>query len=382
MRVTGPRMVVVGGGILGTMHAVMARRAGWEVRHLERDLEPRGATVRNFGLVWVSGRAPGPELAAALRARHLWAELATSAPGVGFRPDGSLTVVTTEAEHAVLEEVCERSDADARGFELLDPDTARRRNPLLLGELRAALWCAADAVVEPRQVLPALRAHLLDDREYRWLPGSTVVAIDSGRVVDRHGVVHGADVVVVCPGSVADGPVAALVADAPLRRVQLQMMETSTLGHRLPTSVADGDSLRYYPAFDVPARADLEPQHDLAASFDLQLLVSQRASGALTVGDTHRRDEPFDFALDDRPYAELTRRVEAILGTAMPPIARRWSGVYSQHTDGGLCHRDEPIPGVWLVTGPGGRGMTLSPAIAEATLTEVGATAGVSVAGR
>lgn len=375
-------MVVVGGGILGTMHAVMARRAGWEVRHLERDLEPRGATVRNFGLVWVSGRAPGPELAAALRARHLWEELAEAAPGVGFRADGSLTVVTTEAELAVLEAVCERSDADARGFELLDPAAARRRNPLLLGALRAALWCAADAVVEPRHALPALRSHLLVDGGYRWLPGSTAVEIDRGRVVDQHGVVHGADVVVVCPGSVADGPVAALVADAPLQRVQLQMMETAPLGQRLPTSLADGDSLRYYPAFDVPARAALEPQHDLAATFDLQLLVSQRATGALTVGDTHRRDEPFDFALDDRPYDELTRRVEAILGTAMPSIVRRWSGVYSQHAEGDLCHRGEPIPGVWLVTGPGGRGMTLSPAIAETTIVEVGAPAAVGVAGR
>ena len=36
------RIVVVGGGVLGTMHAVMARRRGYEVVHLEREAEARG----------------------------------------------------------------------------------------------------------------------------------------------------------------------------------------------------------------------------------------------------------------------------------------------------------------------------------------------------
>lgn len=363
-----PRVVVVGGGILGTMHAVMARRAGWDVRHLERDGEPRGASVRNFGLVWVSGRAVGDELVAALRARALWEELGASAPGVGFRPDGSLTVVTSEEERAVLGEVCERDDADARGFELLEAPAARRRNPALGGELLAALWCRNDAVVEPRHALPALRAGLLAGAGYEWRPSTAAASIEPGRVVDQGGAVHAGDVVVVCPGSVADGPMGELVAGAPLRRVQLQMMETAPLGRRLATSLADGDSLRYYPAFDVPARAALPPQEPLAADFAMQLLVSQRASTALTIGDTHRHDEPFDFALDERPYEALTRRVEAVLGVAPPPITRRWSGVYSQHLDGAICHRQEVAPGVWVVTGPGGRGMTLSPAIAESTV--------------
>ena len=70
------KLVVVGGGILGTMHAVEAARRGWEVEQLERDLAPRGASVRNFGLVWVSGRAVGRELTLALRARGEAAEAA------------------------------------------------------------------------------------------------------------------------------------------------------------------------------------------------------------------------------------------------------------------------------------------------------------------
>src|SRR6202050_47769 len=83
------RVVVVGGGVLGTMHAVSARRRGLDVLHIEREPEPRGASVRNFGLIWVSGRAPGPELSLALRARAGWEELAAEVPGTGFRPHRS-----------------------------------------------------------------------------------------------------------------------------------------------------------------------------------------------------------------------------------------------------------------------------------------------------
>src|SRR5215469_7821034 len=74
------RVVVVGGGVLGTMHAVQARSRGIDVVHLEREAGPRGASVRNFGLIWVSGRAAGPELALAQRARTLWEELAMLVP--------------------------------------------------------------------------------------------------------------------------------------------------------------------------------------------------------------------------------------------------------------------------------------------------------------
>src|SRR6202050_5935569 len=86
------RVIIVGGGVLGTMHAVAARRRGFEVVQLEREAEARGASVRNFGLVWMSGRRAGAELRLALRARELWEELAGRVPGLGFRRAGSLTL--------------------------------------------------------------------------------------------------------------------------------------------------------------------------------------------------------------------------------------------------------------------------------------------------
>ena len=376
-------MVIAGGGVLGTMHAVMARRRGFEVVHLEREAEARGASVRNFGLVWVSGRKAGPELSLALRARELWAELGTLVPGIGFRAAGSLTLATGDAELALLKEAAALPDADRREFELLDRAAVRAVNPALRGEFAGGLFCRADAIVEPRQVLPALRGHLTARGEgprgegrggYEWLPGREVTEIAANAVRDHTGAWHRCDLVVLCPGAAHTGVAGRYLArggPSPVRRVRLQMMQTEPLAERITTALADGDSLRYYPAYDLPGREQLPPQAVAAARARAQLLLVQRADGGLTVGDTHEYAEPFAFDLDEDAYEHLRGRVETLLGASIPPVRRRWAGVYSEVNPAvaghALYHRAEVEPGVILVTGPGGRGMTCSPAIAEET---------------
>lgn len=365
------RVVIVGGGVLGLMHAVQARRRGLDVIHLDREAAPRGATVRNFGLVWVSGRAPGPELALAQRARTLWEELGELVPAAGFRPAGSLTIAADEAELTVLKEAVARPDAAERGFELLDQPAAVQLNPALRGEFVGALRCRRDAIVEPRAVPAALLAYLTGaGRGYDWQPGREAVAIAPHAIRDHAGVWHRGDLVVLCPGAAHTGiagPALAGYQRPPVRRVRLQMLQTAPLSTRLTTSVADGDSLRYYPAYDLPSRAMLAAQAPVAAAAAAQLLLVQRLDGSLTIGDTHSYAEPFDFAVDEQPYDHLRARAEQLLGGPLPPIRRRWAGVYSQVTGAELYHRSLVAPGVMLVTGAGGRGMTCAPAIAEET---------------
>jgi FAD dependent oxidoreductase TIGR03364 len=365
------RVIIVGGGVLGTMHALAARKRGFEVVQLEREREARGASVRNFGLVWVSGRRAGAEVDLALRARELWAEIGSLVPGVGFRPAGSMTLASDDIELSVLKEATALADADRRGFELLDPAGVREVNPALGGEFAGGLWCTTDAIVEPRLAQPALRDYLGSGGGYTWLPGREVTDIAANAVRDHAGEWHHGDLVVLCTGATLTGvagPHLAGYPAPPVRRVRLQMMQTRPFARRLTTSLADGDSLRYYPAYDVPARASLPAQEPAAARNRVQLLLVQRADGSLTIGDTHEYDEPFTFDVDEDAYDHLRARAETLLGTALPPVQRRWAGVYCEVSGGGaLYHRSDVAPGVVLVTGPGGRGMTCSPAIAEET---------------
>lgn len=202
--------MIVGGGVLGTMHAVQARDRGLDVVHLEREAGPRGASVRNFGLVWVSGRAPGPELALAQRARTLWQELGELVPAAGFRPHGSLTLASDEADLGLLKEAASMPDAAERGFELVDPAAAAEVNPALRGEFAGALLCRRDAIVEPRVVPGAFRDYLLatagrGGAGYDWLPGREAIEVAPYGVRDHTGAWHRGDLVVLCTGAAHTG---------------------------------------------------------------------------------------------------------------------------------------------------------------------------------
>ncbi|GAB2595118.1 TIGR03364 family FAD-dependent oxidoreductase [Kribbella endophytica] len=368
------RVVVVGGGVLGTFHAWEAVRRGDEVVHLEREAGPRGATVRNFGLVWVSGRAGGAELETAVRARELWEETSKQVAGLDFRGAGSLTVCRTEEELAVAKEAAARPD-EGRGFELLDAEQARKRNPALRGEILGALWCPKDAVVEPREVLGALRTQLESSGRYLFQPSREVREVRDRQVRTDDGKTHAADEVWLCTGAWHSGLIRELTDDLPVRRVRLQMMQTAPLDEQLTTAVADADSFRYYPAYQGPALDALNqvPQATVADEHKMQLLMVQRTHGGLTIGDTHEYAEPFGFDVQEDPYDYLMTAAETILGRKIPKITRRWAGVYSQATTPGeVVVRRKVADGVHLVTGPGGRGMTMAPAIAEASFQAVG----------
>ncbi|MEV5444237.1 TIGR03364 family FAD-dependent oxidoreductase [Streptomyces sp. NPDC052644] len=367
------KVVVVGAGVLGTMHAWHAVERGHDVVHIERESEARGASLRNFGQIWVSGRAAGEELDTALRARELWERVGARVPGLGFRPNGSLTPVRTDLELATAEAAAARPDAAARGFKLLGAEEARAINPALRGDFTAALWCERDAAVEPRTAQLALRQALLATGRYTFLPGREVREVVGGHAVrDDHGDTHGGDAVVLCTGAWLGGLVREVAGDIPVRRVRLQMMQTAPLGEPLTTSVADADSFRYYPAYDSAALDAGQPQEPVAAAHRMQLLMVQRLDGGLTVGDTHEYEHPFAFDTAEEPYEHLARVVRGLLGRPLPPVRRRWAGVYAQCVDTTrVVHRQQVRDGVWLVTGPGGRGMTCAPAIAETTADEL-----------
>ncbi len=219
--------------------------------------------------------------------------------------------------------------------------------------------------------MPALRAYMEATGRYTFYAGTEARTISGGAVVDDRGRRFDADLVLVCPGAAHGGLTRELVGDIPVRRVRLQMMQTAPLGESLTTAIADGDSFRYYPGFAGPELNRLngeESQAFTAAQHKMQLLCVQRLHGGLTIGDTHEYDEPFAFDVDEAPYEHLTSVAEELLGRKLPPVVRRWAGVYSQSIDPGtIVTRARAADNVWVITGPGGRGMTLGPALGEET---------------
>ena len=363
-----PRAVIVGAGIVGTMHAIEAIRRGYRVTQLEADAVPRRASVRNFGLIWVTGRATGPDLALAIRGRERWVTLRERLPGLPLQACGSLVVAECRPQLAVLEQLASQPGADERGVRLLSRREVAAGFPGLLGHVEGALRGELDAVVEPQQTLAMLHAWLRTHDRYELRLGCVAREVEPDGVRDENGVMHHADLTVLCPGDCV-GLAAQLdpTVRQRLLRCRLHMLETAPADYTIDTAVLGGSSLHYYPAFRVPASEQLPPPHPEAARLRAQLIVVQHGTRALRIGDTHEYGDAFDFALDETAFSLFARAAEALLARPVPPVRRRWAGTYAQCSDGSLYLDAQPAPGVILVTGLGGRGMTAAPAVAAET---------------
>ena len=144
-------------------------------------------------------------------------------------------------------------------------------------------------------------------------------------------------------------------------------------GWDLGPSLAAGLTLRFYKAFrlcstleTLRARIAAEkPEYDRWA---IHILVSPTADGAVTLGDSHE----YGDSLDIFDKAEIDRLIlnEARTFLRLPSwsIAEHWHGVYALHPELPFF-AVSPAPGVRVLNGVGGSGMTLSFGLAERTRT-------------
>ncbi len=148
-----------------------------------------------------------------------------------------------------------------RQIEFLEPDQVRARNPAVRGETLGALslqprtrWSNPGSYSAPSGTYLATTA----EERYRFHAGRRVVATESpGTGGLRRGPAGRLTFAVVATGAAFDDLPAARGVAARLRRVRLQMFETAPHPVTLTTSLADADSLRYYPAYESAPLAEL-----------------------------------------------------------------------------------------------------------------------------
>ena len=157
-------IAIIGGGIVGLAHALIAARSGLSVVLFERSPQAAGASIRNFGMIWPIGQSPGAVHQRALRTRDIWADIAPAA-GIWHQPTGSLHLAYAEDEMAVLSEFTQLAPSLGYEVELLDAQAVQHRSAAVRPDaLRGGLWSASEACVDPRQAIAQL-PHFLA-REY------------------------------------------------------------------------------------------------------------------------------------------------------------------------------------------------------------------------
>src|SRR5262245_55817237 len=196
-------VAIIGAGIVGLAHAYAAARRGYQVLLFERHPRARGASVRNFGMVWPIGQPNGPLHRTALLSRSIWQEVLKEAK-LWHCECGSIHLAYQNDELAVLTEFA--AAAKLLGYEccLLEPDEVRERSSAAQGDgLVAGLWSPTEMCVDPREVITRLPdwlhhrfgVELYFDTPIQHISLPWVVAADGRRWhVDRAIVAAGADV--------------------------------------------------------------------------------------------------------------------------------------------------------------------------------------------
>lgn len=372
MTVNRADTAVVGGGIVGLAHALAAAKRGDRVVLFERDDFAVGASIRNFGMIWSIGQQRGAIYERALRSREIWLEVAAKT-GLWAARTGSLHLAHHPDEVAVLEEfLAITPPARERGAKMITAQETLERSSVARGDgLLAAMWSPTELNVDPRHAIPAVAEHLAAEYGVDIRFGTTVRGISLPGVSTTAGDWE-ADRVFVCSGNDFETLYPEVFAQETLLRCKLQMLRTGPQpgGRQLGPMLCGGLTLLHYAAFD-----DCTSKEQLAARMGEQMpfhrengihvLLSQTADGRLTIGDSHA----YAKTLDPFESEEINRAILDYLGTFAqlpnPEITERWTGYYPSLRDGRTDLIVEPEPGVTVVNGVGGAGMTLSFGLAE-----------------
>jgi len=357
--------IVIGAGILGLATATHLSARGRKVAILERSNKARGASVRNFGMVWPIGQPAGERLEVALESRSHW-EATLREAGLWLEPVGSLHAAYFDDEAELLHEFAR--DANEKGFqvELLDANAAIARSPRLVRHnLRCALLSRTEACVDPRQAVAGIADWLQRARGVKIFFDTGATAIDDG-VVTAKDKTFKASRVWLCSGDELAGLRGELMSSLGLFPCKLQMLRTQPLpgAERIGPMLAAGLTLRHYLSFaHCPTLAQLgkslDERHPGYAKYGIHVMVSQNGSNELTIGDSHEYGadiEPFDKPLIDQMILDY---LAMFFDLRREPIAQRWHGIYAKHPTEPWIVRD-PEPRLTVINGVGGNGMTLS----------------------
>ncbi|WP_032918299.1 TIGR03364 family FAD-dependent oxidoreductase [Mesorhizobium erdmanii] len=364
-------LAVVGSGIVGLAHALAAVRRGLGVVVVDRDQKANGASIRNFGLVVVTGQDSGLSRRRAERSRQVWLDLAGEA-GLEILQRGKLVAAQRPEALALLEAF--RSGQDGQDCKLL---TAREAAAHLDGldekALVGGLYSPFELRVESREVLPRLTSFLAEMHGVEFRNGISVTSIAAPVVETSSGRLY-AEKIVVCPGDDFASLYPERMGQYGIRRCKLQMLRLADPGHRFRSALTSDLSLLRYGGFSClpeagALRKRLTEQCGAALENGVHLIVVQSADGSLVIGDSHHYGMTLDPFGSDAVDQLILDEFKTLFGGKAPEVVARWTGTYA--SAGSAMIRDAPHDDVRLVIVTSGTGASTGFAIGEETVAEL-----------
>ncbi|MBB2202330.1 TIGR03364 family FAD-dependent oxidoreductase [Gluconacetobacter tumulisoli] len=365
-------LAVVGAGICGLAHALAAARRGKRVVVIDRDLAASGASIRNFGLITVTGQAAGDCWDHAFRSRQVWAEVMEQT-GIASPQTGLLVVARRPEAQAVLESFA--GTDMGRACRLMRPaDIAAAYDGLHADRFAGALFSPHEIRVESREVIPRLADWLAQAYGVVFMRGVTVFDVVPPILETSQGPIW-AEATVICPGDDFRTLAPDRLAAYGLTRCKLQMLRLRPARHdpRLPAIMSDLGMVRYGGYAALPEAGALQgrlmaeqPDH---LRHGIHLIAVRSEDGSMVVGDSHRygpSPDPFGATEIDDLILDEYRAVF----DDRPQVTERWTGTYAS-AEGRWMLRDRPRDDVRIVVITSGTGASTSFSIAIDTIEEL-----------
>lgn len=361
--------IVIGSGIVGLATSRALADKGWNVKVFEKTSRPLGASIRNFGMIWPIGQPDGVLYERATRTREIWRQLCKES-GNWYSQSGSLHIAQSEEELAVIKEVAAVYE-DKRPVEYLSKKATIEKYPSVNpNSCIGGLWSGDEMIIESRVIMNELSSYLSFKYAIEFYYNHFVSEVQTGYIKVGHKKFE-ADLIVICSGSDFDSLYPTVYSDY-FTKCKLQMMRLVSQpdNYRIGPSICGGLSLIHYKSFAVAQSIDrlkdyFDRTHKDFLQYGIHVMVSQNQQGELTIGDSHEYGN--DFTPFDAGHINtiILKYLQQILVAKDWTVIQSWNGIYSKLLESKNEFILEVEPGVWIVNGVGGAGMTLSFAFAE-----------------
>ena len=362
--------IIIGAGIVGLATARALALRGYKVTIFERNERAVGASIRNFGMIWPIGQATGPLFERAMLSRSIWKEVCTEA-NIWHDEVGSMHLAYHDDELQVISEYVDVNQS-YRDCGLLTPEEALQKSPAVNPDgLKGALWSGEEMIVESRVAIGQVAKYLAEKYgvEFHW--NTAISQIEHPKVISGNRTWE-ADEIFVCSGADFETLYPELFLETNITKCKLQMMRLVTQPDewRIGPSLCGGLSMIHYPGFQAAAslpalRKRYEEQYAEYLKWGIHVMVSQNGSGELTIGDSHEYGlvhDPFDKEFIN---TMITSYLQTFASFKDWKMLQSWHGIYPKMMNGATELIADVAPGVTIINGIGGNGMTLSFGLCE-----------------
>lgn len=358
-------VIIVGSGIIGLAFAYTLHKKGKKVLVLEQHSHPVSSSIRNFGLITVTGQPYQFEWELARRGSEIWTQVLQD---LNIEPSQKGCVFT--ARSGIGEQLLnEYLNSEAgRKCKAVSKQQLRESFPYLSDQIRFAIKSPYELSLDSGMVITKLIAYLkecgvifkFNCRVFSFL--NNIVQCSLGKFqADKVIVASGVDTRFLFPNLWKDH-------DIKICKLQMQLVR-SKIPLLISHSVMSDFSYHFYRGFkQMPSSVKLsswfEENYPIHFKYHMHLIAVKKSNGDFIIGDSHEYLDEIDPFEKEEIYDLQLQELNNVFNLNSWQNLQRWIGYYPwSEKSPTIIEKVDDYVTIVLVNR--GKGMTISFALAE-----------------